>query len=631
MPRGAFISSPAAGRSKSGLDLRLSPAQRWLALVRNNGPFWQTPVYGKKWEDVPPETQMLLWQETGGGFGVVIPVVDGDWRSTVRGTAEGLIFDSSSGLSDQPEHSLRLAYLQRGRKPMALIREAMRTLADELKTFRLREAKPIPSFIDELGWCTWDAFYQEVSQAKVRLGLRSLRRAGIQPGFLILDDGWLDVTGDQLNDFATHPKKFPRGLASTVRSAKAEFGVKYFGVWHAFQGYWAGIEPKGKLAQRYDLLHTKGIIRWWDNKAIDLDWVHPKEVACFYHEFYRWLRQEGVDFTKTDGQSALEKFSGTTLGRVSTMALYQEALQGAAMVHFGTGPIHCMSNGSDVAFHLSASNLWRNSDDYFPKQTRDKQQWHVHMNAVNNIWTSTFAIPDWDMFQSHGPVPDFHAAARALSGGPVYICDKPGQHRSDIINKLVGSDRRVLRFSQPALPSEDSLFTDFREEARMLKITNVAAGCGTIGLFHCSPNVETITDVFRVSDVTGLPKGEYAVYFHQAKRVLRMRFSTKTEITLQPAEFEIATLSPVVQGWAIFGLIEKYASPVAILDWKVISAGQAIALLRSGGMAGFCVPSRPEQVRVNGRKAKFRFDPASNFLRVKTGPRGISEVEILTG
>ena len=70
----------------------------------------------------------------------------------------------------------------------------MRRIAAELKTFRLREEKPVPAFLDCLGWCTWDAFYHEVSERNVLNALRSLAKAGIKPGFMILDDGWLDAT-----------------------------------------------------------------------------------------------------------------------------------------------------------------------------------------------------------------------------------------------------------------------------------------------------------------------------------------------------------------------------------------------------------------------------------------------------
>lgn len=45
---------------------------------------------------------------------------------------------------------------------------------------------------------------------------------------------------------------------------------------------------------------------------------------------------------------------------------------------------------------------------------------------------------DWDMFSSRHVAADIHAAARAVSGGPVYVSDAPGSHRCG-----VASGRRV--------------------------------------------------------------------------------------------------------------------------------------------------------------------------------------------
>lgn len=53
-----------------------------------------------------------------------------------------------------------------------------------------RTEKKLPKFVDLFGWCTWDAFYSKVSAAGVAEGLRAQRASGIQPGFVVIDDGW---------------------------------------------------------------------------------------------------------------------------------------------------------------------------------------------------------------------------------------------------------------------------------------------------------------------------------------------------------------------------------------------------------------------------------------------------------
>jgi raffinose synthase len=54
----------------------------------------------------------------------------------------------------------------------------------------------LPGIIDHYGWCTWDAFYQEVTQEGVEVGLQSLASGGSPPKFVIIDDGWQSVGGD---------------------------------------------------------------------------------------------------------------------------------------------------------------------------------------------------------------------------------------------------------------------------------------------------------------------------------------------------------------------------------------------------------------------------------------------------
>lgn len=47
-------------------------------------------------------------------------------------------------------------------------------------------------------------------------------------------------------------------------------------------------------------------------------------------------------------------------------------------------------------------------------------------------------LPDWDMFQTVHDYSGFHAAARCVSGGPIYITDVPGEHDVGLINQMTG-------------------------------------------------------------------------------------------------------------------------------------------------------------------------------------------------
>jgi hypothetical protein len=53
-----------------------------------------------------------------------------------------------------------------------------------------RWQKQVPEVARYLGWCTWDAFYHDVSALGIIQGLQSFKAAGTPPAWIIVDDGW---------------------------------------------------------------------------------------------------------------------------------------------------------------------------------------------------------------------------------------------------------------------------------------------------------------------------------------------------------------------------------------------------------------------------------------------------------
>lgn len=62
----------------------------------------------------------------------------------------------------------------------------------------------------------------------------------------------------------------------------------------------------------------------------------------------------------------------------------------------------------------------RASDDFYP---RDPVSHTIHIASVayNSVFLGEFMQPDWDMFHSVHPAAEYHASARAISGGPLYV------------------------------------------------------------------------------------------------------------------------------------------------------------------------------------------------------------------
>src|SRR4051812_29543583 len=153
----------------------------------------------------------------------------------------------------------------------------------------------------------------------------------------------------------------------------------------------------------------------------------------------------------------------------------------------GLGLINCMEMSLENAFNWRDSNVARSSDDYQPELKYNPKD-HVFQNAYNAYWLANFAYPDWDMFQSHDPAAEYHAVARAVSGGPVYFTDEAGKERPEILKRLALSDGRLLMADEPAQVTRDLLLSDPSIEPTALKVfarvTRPGLSVGVVAAFH---------------------------------------------------------------------------------------------------------------------------------------------------
>lgn len=600
--------------------LQVVGMRRFLALERE-GMWWNRPTFGASESDVADDTQYLLYERDGGGYGLLLPLVEGDLRACLAGGDDGLTVGVTGAGPDGPPKRANVLIAALGDDPYELSERGVAAAAKVLRSFRTLDEKRLPNFVDDLGWCTWDAFYRAVDARKVLDGLETFHEGGVRPGFVILDDGWQDVDTDRnlLNSFDAERRKFPNGLAGMIEEVKDRFGVRSFLVWTTLQGYWDGVSPTGPLGERFEVVANEASSPKGE-APLKRHFVHPEDAARFFQEWHDRLRRDGVDGVKVDSQSSLMAFTNGRFGQASAMGAYQHALQGAAQTHFNGALIHCMCNGSDVAYHMLASTVWRNSDDFYPAR-RASHPRHVHINAMNNMWTRTFALPDWDMFQSGHEAGAYHAAARAVSGGPVYVSDRPDAHDFDLLRKLTAEDGRVLRCPQPAVPARDCLMVDCSREPTPLKISNRAAGVGLLGLFNCCREGDEgreVSGAFRADDVVGLAGARFAVRLHGAETLNVVTRRRRMPIELDVLGWEIATVSPIVRGVAPLGLLDKLNGPAAIVDHGWTGDGEYTMRLWEGGLVGMYCAAEPTAVLASGATPRWTHDADTGLLAVKT-------------
>ncbi|XP_065849514.1 probable galactinol--sucrose galactosyltransferase 6 isoform X2 [Euphorbia lathyris] len=663
--------------------------------------FWMAQKMGDHGKDIPLETQFLLLEtkdsshlESDDGneatqvmYTVFLPLIEGSFRACLQGnTNDELELCLESGDADTKTSSFTHSmFIHAGTDPFGTISEAVRAVKLHLKTFRQRHEKKLPGVVDYFGWCTWDAFYQEVTQEGVEAGIKSLAAGGTPPKFVIIDDGWQSVGGDpqpqEENDEQKQQpllrltgikenSKFQKkddptvGIKNIVNIAKQKHGLKYVYVWHAITGYWGGVRPGVKEMEGYGSsmkypMVSKGVMEnepTWKTDVLavqGLGLMNPKDVFKFYDELHNYLASAGVDGVKVDVQCILETLGAGLGGRVQLTRQYHQALDASVARNFpDNGCIACMSHNTDALYCSKQTAIIRASDDFFP---RDPVSHTIHIAAVayNSVFLGEFMQPDWDMFHSLHPAAEYHASARAISGGPVYVSDEPGKHDFNVLKKLVLPDGSILRARLPGRPTRDCLFSDpARDGVSLLKIWNMNKYTGVLGVYNCQgaawnsierkntfheTKSEAITGFIRGRDVHLIAEaaidsnwsGDCAVYCQSTGELTTLPYNASLPVSLKVLQHHVFTLTPIKVlapgfGFAPLGLIAMYNAGGAIqgLNYKTMDedsdrselVGKVCLDVKGCGKFGSYSSTKPKRCIVDSIVTEFEYDSSSGLV-----------------
>ncbi|XP_006489932.2 probable galactinol--sucrose galactosyltransferase 2 [Citrus sinensis] len=642
---GAFIGATAShSKSLHVFPMGVLEDLRFMCCFRFKL-WWMTQRMGTCGKDVPLETQFMLVESKDNSesdqddgptiYTVFLPLLEGQFRSALQGNEnnEIEICLESGDNAVETNQGLYLVYTHAGPNPFEVISQAVKAVEKYMQTFTHREKKKFPSFLDWFGWCTWDAFYTDVTAEGVDEGLKSLSAGGTPPKFLIIDDGWQQIEnkpkeesncivqeGAQFASRLTGIKensKFQKkcqnseqvsGLKHVVDESKQNHNVKYVYVWHALAGYWGGVKPAADGMEHYDTalaypVTSPGVMGNQPDIVMDslavhgLGLVHPKKVFNFYNELHAYLASCGVDGVKVDVQNIIETLGAGHGGRVSLTRSYHQALEASIARNFpDNGCISCMCHNTDGIYSSKQTAVIRASDDYYP---RDPASHTIHISSVayNTLFLGEFMQPDWDMFHSLHPAAEYHGAARAVGGCAIYVSDKPGNHNFDLLRKLVLPDGSVLRAQLPGRPTRDCLFADpARDGTSLLKVWNVNKCSGVVGVFNCqgagwckitkktrihdeSPGTLTasvrVTDVENMAQIAGAGwNGDAIVYAHRSGEVVRLPKGASVPVTLKVLEYELFHFCPLKEissniSFAAIGLLDMFNSGGAVENVEV--------------------------------------------------------------
>ncbi|KAG6474911.1 stachyose synthase-like [Zingiber officinale] len=457
------------------------------------------------------------------------------------------------------------------------------------------------------------------------------------------------------------------GLGGLIKDLKAKFkGLEDVYVWQALCGAWGGVRP-GSTQLDAKLVPGKlspGLAGTMGDLAVDkileggIGLVNPAQAGELYDSMHSYLAGAGVTGVKVDVIHTLEYVSEEYGGRVELAKAYYDGLSKSISKNFnGTGIISSMQQCNDFFFLGTWQvNMGRTGDDFWfedpngdPMGVYWLQGAHMINNSFNSLWMGQFMQPDWDMFQSDHACGEFHAAARAICGGPVYVSDAVGSHDFDLIRKLVFNDGTIPKCVHYALPTRDCLFANpLFDEKTALKIWNLNKFGGVIGAFNCqgcgwnpeekrvkgySGCYKPITGTVHVADVewdqveacTELGEAEeYALYQHKAEKLLLMALNSDVIcFTLQPSSFELFSFAPVKKvgtdvEFAAIGLVNMFNCGGTLLEVEVDADAVAVKVMVKGGGDLLMYSSRkPRGCCLNGVGVGFKYYVEDGKMRVE--------------
>ncbi|KAH7197190.1 glycoside hydrolase superfamily [Fusarium flagelliforme] len=522
---------------------------RWFSLVRLWSP-WLAPRHGKSHFSLDkdgalccflsPKGKNLVFLAVG-GISHVLPVFrsEPDGKVQVHARNDGLSEEKAVILvSEGDDFECAMASVMYHARNLVSVTKQVNDKSKHELTALMNDFKPewLEYWFDGLGFCTWNALGQKLTDQKIFDALDKLSEHEIKVSSLIIDDNWqsIDYQGPSQfqygwTDFEAEPKAFPQGLKATVSHIRKNHPhIQHIAVWHALLGYWGGISPDGNLAKTYKTIEVTREDA--DRRNLPLGGrmtvIAQEDVNRFYDDFYRFLSDAGVDAVKTDAQFMIDTWIEASPRR-DLINTYLDAWNISTLRHFSAKAISCMSQFPQALFHSQMPTnrpaiLVRNSDDFFP-EIPASHPWHVWTNAHNAIFMSYLnVLPDWDMFQTVHEYSGFHAAARCISGGPIYITDVPGEHNMDLIRQMTGltPQGKTVIFRPSSLGKTVDPYVGYDDDL-LLKVGShhraSHTGYPLLGIFNVSSR--PLTELVSLSSFPGIVPGYYVVRAHTTGKV----------------------------------------------------------------------------------------------------------------
>lgn len=473
---------------------------------------------------------------------------------------------------------------------------------------RPRTEKKYPEPFRYLGWCSWEEFKWDIGEDALIEAVRELDASSVPVRWVLFDDGHVDEgtlephpasangqngetpiheSDRRLVSLGVNQRRFPRGWKPVVNACR-KTKIKWLGVWLNFNGYWGGIHPENLLGPI-----NEALIETLPGTLQPAPSMRSSEA--FYEAFIARQEREGFDFVKMDNQAKNVTFyRGQVPNAVKATMGNHHAMESAVSRHLES-MINCMAHNNLCAFSTRHSEITRCSEDY-KKGDPWRAKHHLNNSFANMLWLGQTVWGDHDMFHSSDPVAAaMMARSKAISGGPVYLSDRPSNINLDLVRPLCFEDGRLLQPLAPAAPTPESAFLDsYEDDDAYCVIAPLAHKCAALAAYNLTHPQKPVIGRLSASDYRWagamiqdghaewpLPQEGLLAYDVIRKRSLDLRLGDH-KFRIESLGDEFFILCPIINGVAIIGREDKFLPPEGISSIARADGRVDLALHESG-------------------------------------------------
>ncbi|NCF70400.1 MAG: hypothetical protein GWP59_01740 [Chlamydiales bacterium] len=602
--------------NKASIFLADFPKTRGLALYRleslNNNYLW--PLFWEKAQDLPQKTLLILWQENPSTYGAIAPVLGKDALVELRSDAHKLFADISTGVSYAQEQLIPLAIAGFDSNPYRLIEKVLNQ-AKNHSPFPPQVVNKKPKWLEYLGWSSEKVFQTPLTNKDFLNFLIEMEKEKYPFGFFLLDSPWQEINEQNQLEGLNFNTSLLMGLKPLVNEAKARVGVKSVGVSHSIFGTSQGVDPHSSLGKEYQLL-PQGL-------------VHPSDYKRFIHHLHAPLQDAGADFLLVKDMSkvlsSLHNHLPPVSGNKTILDLFKESYQKT----FDSGFIADHAHNTISLYYANKEDVIRTAS---PAKSGLQQNLHhvLYQSAYSSLAIASLATPDWGSFSTSRKDAWSQAAARVISGGPVYINDAVEHIDRHLISAIALPEGQVFKWDHFARPTRSSLFFDPIKD-QPLMLFNSQGDSKTLGIFNLKGQDTGYLIGPQDVDLTA-EEGEliYALFSYKEGYLGKVNVKDWIQRKIKGNDWDIVTFSPVKNGVAVIGNPQSL-NPYGWMEtteWKdQENLSQLNIKAKAKGTILLVTYKHPYAVYHQGVKLPFNWDGKVIEIEVPQGP-GSLDLEV---